>query len=158
VIEGKKVVLVEDSIVRGNTSKPLVDYIRKKGKALEVHVRVSCTPIRAPCFYGIDMSTLTEMIAVQHMDKKQLEERGDADINEKTIEGIRKEIKADTLQYQTLDGLVKALDFEDGKKSLCLACVTGEYPTPFGEKLYQISKTNLEKGIKGRTHELEVKS
>ena len=158
VLEGKKVILIEDSIVRGNTSKPLVDYIRKKGKALEIHVRVSCPPIRAPCFYGIDMSTLAEMIAVQHMDKKQLEERGYADISEKTIDGIRKDIKADTLQYQTLEGLVKALDFEDGKKSLCLACVTGEYPTPFGEKLYQISKTNLDKGIKGRTHELEVKS
>ncbi len=158
VIKGKKVILIEDSIVRGMTSKPLVSYLKKSGKAKEVHVRVSCPPIRAPCFYGIDMSTLTEMIAVRHMEKKQLEERGFEDLDEKVIEGIRKEIGADSLRYQTLDGLVKGINFESGADKLCLACVTGEYPTPYGEKLYQIAKTNHEKGVKGRTHELEVKS
>ncbi len=158
VIKGKKVILIEDSIVRGITSKPLVDYIKKKGKAKEVHVRVSCPPIRAPCFYGIDMSTLSEMIAVKHMTKKQIEERGFVDLDENVIEGMRQEINCDTLKFQTLEGLVKGINYETGRKNLCLACVTGEYPTPWGEKLYQIAKTSHEKGIKGRTHELEVKS
>lgn len=157
-LRGKKVILIEDSVVRGNTSKPLAGYIKKTGKALEVHVRVSCPPIRAPCFYGIDMSTLSEMIAVRNMDKKDLENRGFHDVDEKTIEGIRKEIKADSLRYQSLEGLVKGINYSQGAKNLCLACVSGEYPTPFGEKLYQISKTNFEKGIAGRTHEQEVKS
>lgn len=158
VLKGKKVILIEDSIVRGSTSRPLVSYIKEKGKAKEVHMRVSCPPIRAPCFYGIDMSTLTEMVAVRHMTKKQVEDVGFEDVNDKVLEGIRKEIGADSLRYQTLDGLVKGINMEDKEKSLCLACVTGQYPTPWGEKLYQIAKKNHYAGKKGRTYELEVKS
>ncbi|MBI2598242.1 MAG: hypothetical protein HYW50_03535 [Candidatus Diapherotrites archaeon] len=104
------------------------------------------------------MSTLGEMIAVRHMEKKQLEERGFHDLEEKTIEGIRKEIKADSLRYQSLEGLVRAINNGKEQNDLCLACVTGEYPTPYGETLYQISKKNLEKGRTERTYEMEVKS
>ncbi|AJF59804.1 MAG: amidophosphoribosyltransferase [archaeon GW2011_AR10] len=158
VLHDKKVILIEDSIVRGLTSKPLVKYIRDSGKAKEVHVRVSCPPIRAPCFYGIDMSTLQEMIAVRHMSKKQIEDVGFQDVDESVIEGIRKDIGADSLRYQSIDGLVKGINYESGAESLCMACLTGKYPTPFGEKLYQVAKQNQEKGIKGRTYEMSVKS
>ena len=110
VLKDMKVILIEDSIVRGSTSTPLVKYIKEKGKAKEVHVRVSCP------------------------------------------------IGADSLRYQSLDGLVKGINYEDKEKSLCMACVTGVYPTPHGERLYQIAKKNHDQGIKGRTYELEVKS
>jgi len=158
VLKDMKVILIEDSIVRGSTSTPLVKYIKEKGKAKEVHVRVSCPPIRAPCFYGIDMSTLTEMIAVRNMGKKDIEDVGFHDLDEKAIENVRKEIGADSLRYQSLDGLVKGINYEDKEKGLCMACVTGVYPTPHGERLYQIAKKNHDQGVKGRTYELEVKS
>ncbi len=158
VLEGKKVILVEDSIVRGSTIKPLVHYIKNEGKVKEVHVRVSCPPIRAPCFFGIDMSTLSEMIAVKHMSKEEIENVGFHDLEEKTIDKIRQHIGADSLRYQTLEGLGKAIGFEGGTKNLCMACVTGKYPMEFGDKLYQISMKNHQKGEKGRTFELEVKS
>ncbi len=158
VIKGKKIILVEDSIVRGTTATPLVTYLREKGHAKEIHFRVACPPIRAPCFYGIDMSTLSEMFAVKFMSKKQLEERGFEDIDESVVEKIRAEIKADSLRYQTLSGLVNAINLEDKEKSLCMACVTGKYPTPWGEKLYQLAKDNHLSGKKGRTYEMEVKS
>ena len=158
VLKDKKVILIEDSVVRGTTGKPLVDYILKKGKAKEVHLRVSCPPIRAPCFYGIDMSTLGEMIAVRNMTKKQIEEVGFEDLDESIIEKIRKDIGADSLVYQSIQGLIDGINFEDGGNSLCLACVSGKYPTPWGEKLFDRAKQLFNSGKKGRTYEQEVKS
>ncbi|MFH1256533.1 MAG: amidophosphoribosyltransferase [Candidatus Diapherotrites archaeon] len=135
VLKGKKVILVEDSIVRGTTGKSLIDYIKREGKAKEVHMRVSCPPIRAPCFYGIDMSTMDELIATKHMQKKEAKDYGYHDVSEKTVKGIEKELGVDSLIYQKIDGLVKAIGLENGKRDLCMACLTGIYPTPWGEKL-----------------------
>ncbi len=153
VLKGKKVLLVEDSIVRGTTGRALVNYIREKGKPKEIHVRVSCPPIRAPCFYGIDMSTLGELIAPRHMSKEEIRTTGMHDLDEKTVEKIRKEIGADSLVYQSLRGLVNAIRFNSGAKDLCMACLTGEYPTPYGKRLYKKAKSNSEKGINKRTYE-----
>ena len=106
-VAGKRVVLVDDSIVRGNTSGPLLALLREAGAA-EVHVRVACPPIRHPCFMGVDMATPDELIAANF-----------------TVEEICDHIKADSLAFLSLDGMMQALGAEDG---YCNACFSGEYP------------------------------
>jgi len=106
-ISGKRVVMIDDSIVRGTTSREIVSMLKKEG-AREVHLLSTCPPIKYPCVYGIDFSTRGELIA-----------------GEKEIEEIRKEIGCDSLTYQTIDGLLRAI----GSKELCTACLSGEYPT-----------------------------
>lgn len=150
VLEGKKVFIVEDSIVRGTTTKALVEYIKKNGKAKEVHVRSSCPAIRFPCFYGIDMSTVSELIAPGAMKENKI---GFINIDEEECRAIAKEIGADSVAYQTIEGLVKAIGFEDGEKSLCMACLTGKYPTRKGNELVQEAIEQAKKGKKERTYE-----
>ena len=133
ILRDKKIILVDDSVVRGISIKAIIDRIRKDGKAKEIHVRVSCPPIKSPCFYGIDMTTMNELIACNHANKEDLKDTGLEDLPEKTIERIRKEIGADTLHYQTIKGLVKSIGLPENK--LCLACITGRYPTECGRKL-----------------------
>ncbi len=106
-LRNKRVVLVDDSIVRGNTSGPLVAMLRKAG-AREVHVRVACPPIMWPCFMGVDMASRNELIAAH-----------------KSVDEIRTHIGADSLAYLSIDGMMKALKAEGG---YCNACFTGEYP------------------------------
>ncbi|MFB6096322.1 MAG: amidophosphoribosyltransferase [Haloferacaceae archaeon] len=108
VVEGRSVTLIDDSIVRGTTSRQLVDLLRDAG-AEEVHVRIGAPPIVAPCYMGIDMATREELIA------------GDQSVAE-----IREEIGADSLAYLSIDAVADALESERG--DLCLGCVTGEYP------------------------------
>jgi len=107
LVEGKKVVIVDDSIVRGTTSKTIVEMVRKKG-AKEVHMLVSSPPVKHPCYYGIDISERGELIAAQ-----------------KTVEEIRKFIAADSLHYLSLEGLYRALG---RTKGFCTACLSGSYP------------------------------
>ena len=107
-IRGKRIVLVDDSIVRGTTIKRIIALLKKFG-ASEVHVRISCPPIRCPCHYGIDMQTQEEFIA-----------------KEKSTEEIRREIGADSLVYTSLNGLIDAIGLP--REKLCVACLTGEYP------------------------------
>ncbi len=109
VIADRRVVLVDDSIVRGTTSGQIVRMLRHAG-AREVHVRISSPPIRHACFYGIDTSNRGELIA-----------------SRLSVEEIRREIEADTLGYLTVEGLVEALGLP--RPTLCLACLTGGYPT-----------------------------
>lgn len=108
VIEGKKLVVVDDSIVRGNTQRAIVRMLREAGAA-QVHVRISSPPVTWPCFYGIDFATRAELIATG------LE-----------VEAIRKSINADSLGYVSLEGLIRATGQQ--KSSLCRACFDGEYP------------------------------
>lgn len=108
-IEGKRIVLVDDSIVRGTTSRKIIKMLRRCG-AKEVHFRVSCPPIIASCFYGIDTPHRDKLIASQH-----------------TVEEIREYIGVDTLAYQTIDGLIAATGLT--KDHFCLACFTNDYPT-----------------------------
>jgi len=108
VVRGKRLVVVDDSIVRGNTQRALVRMLREAG-ALEVHVRISSPPVQWPCFYGIDFATRAELIA-----------------NGLEIDGIRRSIGADTLGYVSLDGLVQAT--EQPRSRLCMACFDGHYP------------------------------
>jgi amidophosphoribosyltransferase len=110
LLEGKRVVLVDDSIVRGTTSKKIVRMIRNAG-AKEVHVRISCPPTISPCFYGVDTPSKKQLIAAN-----------------KSIDEIRDYIGADSLAYISLEGLKKACG--DGEKTTyCSACYTGNYPT-----------------------------
>lgn len=116
VIKDKRVVLVDDSIVRGNTIRQIVQIVRGAG-AKEVHVRVGSPPIRAPCYFGIDMKTREQFAATG-----------------RTIEEIGKMITADSLGYISVEGLVDAIDLPAG--DLCLGCLTEEYPMPVaGEKV-----------------------
>ena len=108
IIEGKKVVVVDDSIVRGNTQRALVKMLREAG-ALEIHVRISSPPVKWPCYYGIDFASRAELIAAG------LE-----------IEDIRRSIGADSLGYVSMEGLIKATTIAEDR--LCAACFTGSYP------------------------------
>ncbi len=109
VLEGRRVVVVDDSIVRGTTTRKIVEMLRGAG-ATEVHLRISSPPIISPCFYGIDMATKDEMIAAA-----------------KSLEEIRVELDADSLAYLSLDGLEAATGHGDDR--FCRACLTGRYPT-----------------------------
>ncbi len=114
VIRGKRLVVVDDSIVRGNTQRAIVRMLREAG-ALEVHVRIASPPVQWPCFYGIDFATRAELVA-SGLD----------------VEGVRRSIGADTLGYISLDGLVAAS--EQPRTRLCMACFDGTYPIPLPDE------------------------
>jgi len=108
IIEGKRIIVVDDSIVRGNTQRAIVRMLREAG-AREIHVRISSPPVKWPCFYGIDFATRAELIA-SGLD----------------VEEIRRSIGADSLGYVSLEGLIEATEIDE--KNLCSACFTGKYP------------------------------
>jgi amidophosphoribosyltransferase len=109
-IAGKRLVVVDDSIVRGTTTPHVVSLLKKAGAA-EVHLRICAPPIRYPCFFGVDMATKWELIAAR-----------------KTVPEIREHLGADSLGYLSLDGLIRAVDLP--RDIFCLACFTGVYPIP----------------------------
>ena len=111
ILEGKRVVLLDDSIVRGTTSRKIVRMVRAAG-AREVHLRISCPPTVSPCFYGVDTPSRTELIAATHSQDE-----------------IRKYVEADSLAYLSLDGLKTAIGPE--QNSYCTSCYTGVYPVAF---------------------------
>jgi amidophosphoribosyltransferase len=110
IIAGKRLVVVDDSIVRGTTTPHVVSLLRKAGAA-EVHLRICAPPIRYPCFFGVDMASRWELIAAR-----------------KTVPEIREHLGADSLGYLSLDGLIRAVDLP--RDIFCLACFTGAYPIP----------------------------
>jgi amidophosphoribosyltransferase len=132
LIKDKKVLLIDDSIVRGTTIKNIIEIIRKAG-AKKVEVWITCPPIISPCFYGIDIAIHGELIA-----------------SDKKVEEIAKEIGADRLCYQTLEGLIRATGMEE---RLCLSCLTGIYPTPLAQRLANMLK---DKKIQQRYWEVDV--
>ena len=110
VVRGKRLVVVDDSIVRGNTTRQIVQMLRDAG-ALEVHLRISAPPIRHPCHYGVDMSTREEMVA-----------------HDRSVQEIAAELGCDSLAYLSMDGVYAAIDGE--REEHCDACFSGEYPLP----------------------------
>ena len=134
-IEGKKVILVDDSIVRGTTGRAFIEMLRRLGKPKEVHMRVSCPPIKYPCFYGTDMSTLHELAAPKHMSSEEVQTRN-IDVSDQVIEKIGKRMGLDSLAYQNIADLEKAIKLPEESAGLCTACLTGKYPTECGEKLF----------------------
>lgn len=115
VLKDKKVILVDDSIVRGTTSKKIMKLVKSAGPT-KVDVWITCPPITSPCFYGIDISTHGELIAANNK-----------------VPQIEKIIDADNLCYQTIDGLVDSIGFDRSK--LCMACLNGKYPTCMAQKI-----------------------
>ncbi len=129
VLAGKRVLLVEDSIVRSTTLANLLSFVKEQGGAKEVHVRVACPPIVAPCFYGIDMSTVRELFAPKFMTGAvpTLAEQAE----------MARALGADSLVYLPLDAVARCVGLPEER--LCRACLTGDYPTPAGEKRYQLA-------------------
>jgi amidophosphoribosyltransferase len=119
LLDGQRVVVVDDSIVRGTTTPQVVKLLRRAG-AKEVHMRICAPPIRYPCFFGVDMATRWELIAAR-----------------KTTPEIREFIGADSLGYLSIDGLIKAVDLP--RKNFCLACFTGDYPIPVQLEMDKLS-------------------
>ena len=142
VLNGKRVFLVEDSIVRSTTMRVLLDRIRGFGGAREIHVRVACPPIVAPCFYGIDMSTMDELFAPKFLNGGVLTPEVEAE--------MARTLGADSLRYLPVKSIARAIGFKADQ--LCQACVTGSYPTEWGQQLYQIAKSNQGNGGQ-RTYE-----
>lgn len=119
-IQGKKILLVDDSIVRGTTSREIISLVRNAG-AKEVYLAVTCPPLRYPCVYGIDMQTKQEFIA-----------------RNKDEDSVAKEIMADKLIYQTLEGMTKAINVKgERRRKFCNACFTGIYPTKVSEQMFK---------------------
>jgi amidophosphoribosyltransferase len=149
VLEGHRVLLVEDTIVRSTTMKALIEEIRRRGRAREIHVRVACPPIIAPCFYGIDMSTVAELFAPHFLNGQPLDE--DAQ------DRMAQELGADSVRYLPIDAVARAIGLDNSR--LCRACITGQYPTAAGQKLYQIANTPSERegqaGTRRRAYERE---
>ncbi len=128
VIKNKKIILIDDSIVRGTTLKKIINLLKQNG-AKEVHVRITAPQIIAPCFYGIDMANHKQLIAYKY---------------NQDIEKIRKEIGADSLAYQTIDQLIKSINLP--KSDLCLACLNNEYPTKEAQRIAnEMKKVNNNK-------------
>jgi amidophosphoribosyltransferase len=117
VVDGKSIALLDDSIVRGTTMRRIVSHLRSKG-AREIHLRIGCPPIIAPCYLGIDMKTRDQFIA--------LEQQRDGSSRERTLDEIAREIGADTVEYLTVKELVECIGIR--AEDICLGCVTGEYP------------------------------
>jgi amidophosphoribosyltransferase len=128
ILEGQRVVLVDDSLVRGTTSRKIVKIVRAAG-AREVHMRISCPPTISPCFYGVDTPHRSELIAATH-----------------TLEEIETYIGADSLGYLSLDGMLSAVGPQ--KESYCTSCYTGRYPVAFprDEATYLQLALKLDKG------------
>lgn len=130
-IKNRRVVLIDDSIVRGTTIRKIVQILREAG-AKEVHVRIGCPPIRAPCYLGIDMKTRDQFAA-----------------NGRTVAQIAKMITADSLGYLSIEGLVRALGFQ--RDDLCLGCLTGEYPVEIPGEKFRFQKPLEIFGMKTQT-------
>jgi amidophosphoribosyltransferase len=146
VLAGKRVLLIEDTIVRSTTMKTLLNDLRERGGAREIHVRVACPPIVSPCFYGIDMSTVRELFAPRFMKGPR--------ITAEEQEAMARELGCDTLAYLPLEAVSRCIGLDAGH--LCRGCLTGKYPTPTGEKLYQLSLRNRGGTTNGRTYELKA--
>jgi amidophosphoribosyltransferase len=127
ILEGRRVILVDDSLVRGTTSRKIVKMVRAAG-AREVHVLISCPPTISPCFYGVDTPRRSELIAATH-----------------TLEEITRYLQADSVGYLSLDGLMSAVGPDGG--SYCSSCYTGQYPVEFprDEKVYLQLALKLDK-------------
>jgi amidophosphoribosyltransferase len=146
VLQGKRVLLIEDTIVRSTTLKSLLHHIRDRGGAREIHVRIACPPIVAPCFYGIDMSTVRELFAPRFM-------HGDRPTEDEQ-RAMAAELGADSLHYLPLEAVARCIGLPDDR--LCRACLTGNYPTETGKKLYQLALLNRTSSVPDRTYELAV--
>ncbi len=137
VIRGKKVIVIDDSIVRSTTMATLVKYhLKEVGGAKEVHVRIATPPIIAPCYYGIDMRSFEELIASKYQDRIH-----NGVLEQSALDELAETINAESLIYMTHEGLIKALGLP--RSEICMACLDRNYPTPFGKDLDRESYDNF---------------
>lgn len=140
VLSGRRVFLVDDTIVRSTTMRELIKQLRDSG-ALEVHVRIACPPILAPCFYGIDMSDVDELFAPRYLGMNTPDALDKVPFDEPLTPAVEKEMTkflgADSLKYLPVSSIATAIGRPSGE--LCQACLTGSYPTEAGNRLYQES-------------------
>jgi amidophosphoribosyltransferase len=127
VIRGKRLIVVDDTIVRGNTQRAVVRMLREAG-AVEVHVRIAAPPVRWPCFYGIDFGTRAELIA-----------------SSSEVDDVRRSLGADTLGYLSVDSMVAAT--EQPRSRLCTACFTGDYPIAIPEQVGKHVLEGIARGV-----------
>lgn len=118
IVEGQRVCLIDDSIVRGTTSKRIIQLLRECG-AKEVHMRIAAPPISNPCFYGVDTSTYEELISARH-----------------TVDEVKEIIGADSLSFLSVEGVLKACN----RTKMCLSCFTGKYPTYIYQDVKEANK------------------
>ena len=137
-VTGKRVIITEDSIVRGDTTKVIIEKLRKSG-AKKVYMSVTFPRIIGPCFYGIDMSTYGQLIGSNHNDEE-----------------IAKIIGADKVCYQSIENLVKATGCT--KDELCMACITGQYPTPLAQEFADKMKKKFSEGYQEKNRIYETVS
>ncbi|MFP3985459.1 MAG: amidophosphoribosyltransferase [Candidatus Bathyarchaeia archaeon] len=139
-LAGKNLIVIDDSIVRGDTTKVVVEKMRKLG-AKKIHLFITFPRIVGPCFYGVDMATYGEVIG-----------------STRSPEEIAKAVGADSVNYQSIDGFVKATGMR--KDELCFGCVTGKYPTPLAQRLANWMHRRFEDGHKetGRLYEIDVEN
>ena len=149
VLAGKRVLLVEDSIVRSTTMRALVREIRDRGGAREIHLRVACPPIIAPCYYGIDMSRRNELFATRFADLPG------GGVSQAAQALMAKELGADSLRYLPVEAIARAVSLSSDR--LCRACITGEYPTAIGQRLYHLDVDGeSSRHVTGRTEDCET--
>jgi len=146
VLKGKRVFLVEDSIVRSTTLSSLAEELRTRGQAREIHVRVACPPIISPCFYGIDMSTLGELFAPRYKESGY-----NGTPSEKMLKQMASALKVDSLRYLPVKHLAACLNVTEC--TLCKGCVTGKYPSRAGNELMKRAVQDLAEGKSKRTYE-----
>ena len=146
VLSGKRVFLLEDSIVRSTTLKTLASRIKENCGAKEVHVRVACPPIVGPCFYGIDMSTLGELFAPDFLPA-----RYSGNPTPQILSKMARQLGISSLRYLPVADLGTTIGCEE--ESLCLGCVTAKYPTTWGRRLMRRARQNRKSGVSGRTYE-----
>jgi amidophosphoribosyltransferase len=144
VLHGKRVLLVEDSIVRSTTMRALVHEIRNRGGAREIHLRVACPPIIAPCYYGIDMSRKDELFATPFIDLP------DGGVSPSAQDRMAKELGADSLRYLPVEAIARSVNLSPER--LCRACITGHYPSATGQYLYQIERDAGESAPRNGKH------
>jgi amidophosphoribosyltransferase len=135
-VNGKRIIITEDSVVRGDTTKVIIEKLRRMG-AKKVYLFVTFPRIIGPCFYGIDMATYGQLIGSKH-----------------NPEEIAEIIGADAVCYQSIENFVKATGFK--RDQLCLACVTGKYPTPLAQKLADEMKKRFLEGTEETTRPYEM--
>jgi amidophosphoribosyltransferase len=149
VLEGKRVILVEDSIVRSTTMKALLKRVREEGGAKEIHVRVACPPIVAPCYYGIDMSTIGQLFAPKFYLPGE-------PLTPAIQDEMAKSLGCDSLRYLPIESVATAIGIP--QNGLCQACIRCEYPTETGQKLYQLDHAQFCSGHSdagGRAFDIE---
>ncbi|MBM4074553.1 MAG: amidophosphoribosyltransferase [Planctomycetes bacterium] len=145
VLSGKRVILVEDTIVRSTTMKVLISQLKERGHAKEVHVRVACPPILSPCFYGIDMTTITQLFAQRFLKP------GDS-LTPEIEARMADAIGADSLRYLSCESISRSIDLPPTE--LCQACIDAKYPTTAGSELYQLElNRNGQSATNGRAYD-----